>query len=107
MIAFLINTSMKQKNIELKLWMSFFSLLNALFLISCDADKKSNERSPGAVIALVNNDYIYYSDINNQVKQQIFDELNRIYTVRQLALDETIDERLIEQEAGKKGLSKS
>ena len=27
--------------------------------------------------------------------------------IRQLALDETIDERLIEQEAEKKGLSKS
>jgi len=107
MIAFLINTSMKQKNIELKIWISFFSLLNALFLISCDADKKSNERSPGEVIAIVNNDSIYYSDIDKQVKQQIFDELNRIYTVRQLALDETIDERLIEQQAGKKGLSKS
>jgi len=107
MIAFSINTSMRQKNIELKLWISFFSLLNALFLISCNADKKSNERSPGEVIAMVNNDSIYYSDIDKQVKQQIFDELNRIYMIRRLALDETIDERLIEQEAGKKGLSKS
>ena len=107
MIAFLINTSMSQKNIELKIWISFFSFLNALFLISCDADKKSNERSPGEVIAIVNNDSIYYTDVDQQVKQQIFDELNRIYTIRQLALDETIDERLIEQEAGKKSLSKA
>jgi protein-disulfide isomerase len=98
---------MRQKNIELKLLTSFFSLLIALFLISCNADKKSNERSPGEIIAIVNNDSIYYSDIDKQVKQQIFDELNRIYMIRQLALDETIDEALIEQEAERKGLSKS
>jgi hypothetical protein len=81
-------------------------LANLVLLISCSADKKNNEK-PGEVIAIINNDSIYYGDIDKKVKQQIFDELNRIYIIRQLALDETIDELLIQQEARKKGLSET
>ena len=87
--------------------MHSFCLLNVFFLISCNADKKSNEIQGDEVIAVINNDSIYYTDIDKKVSQQIFDELNRIYMIRQLALDETIGETLIEQQAKKNGLSKS
>jgi len=90
-----------------KILIALFSSLNALFLIACNAHKKSDERSQSEVIAILNNDPIYYSEIDGKAKQQIFDELNRIYIIRQLVLDETIDELLIEQEARKKGLGKS
>ena len=71
-----------------KTMISFSALTATLFLDSCNADKKNNEKSGDEVIAVINNDCVYYSDIDKQVKQQIFDELNRIYTIRQLALDE-------------------
>jgi len=91
----------------LKTIISFSALSIILLLNSCNADKKNNEKAGDEVIAVINNEPVYYTDIDKQVKQQIFDELNRIYMIRQLALDETIDERLIEQEARKKSLSKS
>src|SRR3954469_5159933 len=98
---------MSFEKIPFKILMALLSLSNVLFLISCNADKKSNDSSHSELIAIINNDSIYYSDIDRKAKQQIFDELNRIYMIRQLTLDETIDELLIEQEARKKGLSKS
>ena len=91
----------------LKTIISFSALSIILLLNSCNADKKNNEKAGDEVIAVINNEPVYYTDIDKQVKQQIFDELNRIYMIRQLALDETIDKRLIEQEARKKSLSKS
>jgi protein-disulfide isomerase len=95
---------MRSKTISFKIFTVVFCLLNVL-LTSCNSDKKSNETSSREVVAVINSDSVYYADIDNKVKQQIFDELNRIYLIRQLALDETIDEILIEQEAEKKGLS--
>ena len=106
MVAFLIDTSMSLKCKGLKKVISFSALAGILVLNSCKADKKNNEKPGDEVIAVVNNDSVYYSDVDNQVRQQIFDELNRIYLIRQLALGEKIDEKLIEQEAKKQSLSK-
>jgi len=106
-VAFLIDTSMNLKCKGLKTMISFSVLAAILLLDSCNADKKNIEKAGDEVIAVINNDSVYYSDIDKQVKQQIFDELNRIYLIRQLALDETIDETLLDQEARKKSLSKS
>ena len=97
---------MSLKTTSFRIFIVFFCLLNVL-LMSCNRDKKNNETPSREVIAVINGDSVYYADIDNKVKQQIFDELNRIYLVRQLALDEEIDEILIEQEAEKKGLSES
>jgi protein-disulfide isomerase len=107
MVAFIIDTSMSLGCKGLKKTISFYALAGILVLCSCNADKENNEKAGDEVVAVINNDSVYYSDIDKQVKQQIFDELNRIYVIRQLALDETIDERLIEQAARKKSLSKS
>lgn len=77
--------------------------LSFLFLFSsCSQKVKDNSNE---IIADVNGEKIYSYDLETTIQQEIFDELNRIYTMKSIALDQMIDIQLIKSEANKRGKS--
>jgi thiol-disulfide isomerase/thioredoxin len=53
------------------------------------------------VIAEINGIEISSSELDKLVQQELFDELNRIYNIRDLALTELVSNKVLEQEAAK------
>jgi len=80
--------------------------LNYIFIgfISCDIDKKKHNEKE--IIAYVDKQPIFYNEIDNKVRQELFDELNRIYIIRKIALDEAIKDKLLEIESRKFNITK-
>lgn len=80
---------------------------SAFLLSSCNLKSvdNSNGVSVSDVVAEVNGEKIKSSELERSVSQQVFDELNRIYQIRSLALDYLIDDKIIEQEAKKNNMS--
>lgn len=86
--------------------------LSVLMLSSCNSkeynDKvTANNVLASDIVAEVNGEAIKTSELEQSISQQVFDELNRIYQIRSLALDYLIDDKIIEQEAKKKNMSSS
>ena|SRR3972149_870534 len=74
-----------------------------IFISGCLNNKKEDLES--SIAAYVNNVPIKYIDIDKLAKQEIYDELNRIYLIRKLVLDEKIENELLNQEAKKNNVS--
>ncbi|MDR2887450.1 MAG: thioredoxin domain-containing protein [Bacteroidales bacterium] len=75
----------------------------ALFLpllFSCSQRNNSKQYS-GEVVAWVDTIPITMAQVDNPIRQELFDELNRIYTIRNISLQELIDEKLLALEAVK------
>lgn len=79
----------------------YFILILFLLPLSCKQLVKDNNE----VIAEVNGEKIYSSDLEVTIQQEIFDELNRIFTMKNIALDQIVDNKLIQIEANKRGMS--
>lgn len=77
-------------------------IIIALLCISCN---QKNEKHREDIIAEVNGIEINSSDLDMLVRQELFDELNRIYNIRDLALTELIKIKILEQEAVKRNKS--
>jgi len=75
-----------------------FSLL-LIICFSCKQSKTDN------TVAYINNVPITYNEIDNTIKQELFDALNNIYLTRKIALDDYIKEQLLQIEAKKRGIS--
>lgn len=73
-------------------------IIIALLCISCN---QKNEKHREDIIAEVNGIEINSSDLDMLVRQELFDELNRIYNIRDLALTELVKIKILEQEATK------
>ncbi|MBI4649135.1 MAG: thioredoxin domain-containing protein, partial [Bacteroidia bacterium] len=76
----------------------------SIILSSCN--NRSNELSSGSllndyVIAQIDTSRIYISEIDKLAKQELYDQLYRIYTIRKVVLNENIKDRLLENEAKK------
>lgn len=77
-------------------------------IISCNIEKKEspNIKKNKRIAAYINDSIITLSDLDNTTQQEIYDELNRIYLIRKTALHYMIEDKLIENEARKKNISK-
>ncbi|QTE22134.1 DsbA family protein [Polaribacter cellanae] len=50
---------------------------------------------------------ISYSELDFKIRQELFDELNRIYTIRKVASEEIVEDKILELEAKKKKIKVS
>ena len=89
--------------------MKFRSLvlgLSVLSLCSCHQNQSGNNIS-NEVVAEVDGVAIKSIELTQAISQQLFDVLNRIYGMKDVALDYLIDRKIIEQEAQKHGMTAS
>ena len=83
-----------------------FLFLVHLNFTSCISDIENHTINEGReAIALIDSIPIYYDEIDSKVRQELFDQLNRIYTIRRITLEEKISEELIKLEATKLNVS--
>ncbi|MBI4647681.1 MAG: thioredoxin domain-containing protein, partial [Bacteroidia bacterium] len=86
------------------------SLFILIFLFSSCNHTKNQTASSGFtgdyIIATIETDSIYISEIDKLAKQELYDQLYRIYIIRKVVLNETINNRLLEAEAKRNGKSK-
>ncbi|MFR1154726.1 MAG: hypothetical protein ACLSF1_13960 [Bacteroides thetaiotaomicron] len=83
---------------------SIFIILFALLCPSCNSRKKSshNDRE---IIAELGEEVLYTDELNTIIKQELFDELNKIYEIKKKAVEQLINVKLLQKEADKKQLS--
>jgi protein-disulfide isomerase len=86
-------------------WAKIVSLIVTLFFISCKGEKSSRTNSIDEPIAIVNQDKIYMSDIDKGINKKLYDVLFQVYLIRKNALEEKINQKIIENEAAKEQLS--
>jgi protein-disulfide isomerase len=79
------------------------SILIYFILVSCLSREAGLKDAK--LMASIESTSITYAEVDNRVGQQIFDELNRIYLIRKVALEELIEERLLELEASRQRVS--
>lgn len=79
-----------------------FIIVTFIFLASCNTSNKSNEKE---IIARVGEDILYSNELNTIIKQELYDELNKIYEIKKKALEQLINIKLLQKEANKQGLS--
>lgn len=86
----------------------YFIVVLTCFSYSCNfnntEEQTNNKNIP--VAAYINNTPIYITEIDEKIRQELYDELNRIYIIRKLTLNEIIREYLLKNEAQKHGISK-
>jgi hypothetical protein len=75
-------------------------------MFSCNSNtgNKKND-SEKKTAATVNGEKICLEELDSFIIQELYDELNRIYTIKSVALDELINQKLIMQEARKQNLT--
>lgn len=69
-----------------------------LMLCSCTIDNRKN------AVAEINGEPVYAQEVESLIKQELFDELNRIYEIKKQALKQLSGVKLIRKEAEKYGL---
>lgn len=75
---------------------SFFTFF-FLILFSCEIKKSANDND--TVFAYVDSEAIYRSEVDKLVAQELYDELCRIYLIRQIALSDLIKEKIFANKA--------
>lgn len=78
----------------------YIYLIVILIAISC------NKRNKSDIAAKVGGKTILLAEVDNIVKQELYDEENRIYFIREYALDIVIKNSIIEQESEKYNVTK-
>lgn len=79
-------------------------MLTILFITSCNS-KKTSSHDERNIIAEVDGEVIYANEINGIIKQELYDELNRIYSIKKEALKQLINIKLLQKEADKKQMT--
>lgn len=75
-------------------------LLFILFVLSCNTDTDNKK-----IVAEVNGENLYSEELDRLIIQEIYDELNRIYTIKDLALNKLIERKLLLRESEKQCLT--
>lgn len=73
--------------------------------LSCKKEKSSRTNSLDEPIAIVNDDKIYMSEIDKGINKKLYDILFQVYLIRKNAIDEKINQKIIENEAAKEQLT--
>ena len=89
-----------------RLQLLLFSFLLLLFT-QCRNNQQDNQQKPfNSSIIAAEIDTHKITDVDLQIKQEIYDELYRIFTIRKITLEQTINNYLITKEAERYKLSK-
>lgn len=78
------------------------NIIILLLLFSVFSSCKKSEKEK--VIAIVNDEYIFSSEVDKLIVQELYDELNRIYNIKKVALDAIVENRVLKQESLKYNL---
>ncbi|OFX42472.1 MAG: hypothetical protein A2046_08990 [Bacteroidetes bacterium GWA2_30_7] len=81
------------------------SLIFLIILLSCNQQKKDlipDNKTSNYIIAQIDSQPIHINEIDNLTKQELYEQLYRIYIIRKVALEETINNKLLQIEAAKK-----
>jgi len=81
------------------------TLIAVLFFFSCQKENTSRVNPTDEPIAIVNQDRIYLSDIDKDINKKLYDVLFQVYLIRKNAIDEKINQKIIEKEAAKEKLT--
>lgn len=81
-----------------------YSAICIMFFTYCSNSNVNKVDS--CVIACVDSMEITYAEVDNFVKQELFDQLSRIYHIRLIALEEILNSKLLVLEAAKKNIDK-
>lgn len=76
-------------------------ILATLLFTSCDF-KKESPQAEKEIIATFDEEVIYSSEVNMIIKQELYDELSRIYEIKRQALEQLINVKILQKEANKK-----
>lgn len=76
----------------------FYIIILFCTLLGCVNDDSN-------IAAIINDQEIKFDEVDNIAIQELYDELNRIYQIRTLALEELIDKKLLQIEADKRLIS--
>jgi protein-disulfide isomerase len=69
-------------------------------LTSCLSEKKEIKGFPSKKNAIeIDSITVTYTELDSKIRQELFDELNRIYTIRKVAAEEIINDKVLELEA--------
>jgi len=79
-----------------------------VYLTSCTHEEPidKTEMTSENIAAMIDNKPVYLTDIDKSTKQELFDELYRIYIIRKTAINETFKEFMLISESKKSGKSK-
>jgi hypothetical protein len=81
-------------------------ILIVLIFITISCSRKGNySQEKEEIAAFVDTIPIRLKEVDIKIEQEIFDELNRIYLIRKIALEEILAEKIISLEANRRNLS--
>lgn len=94
------------KNLSLSItrMKSFLAFLMLLEIVCLSCSNRTN-RGQSEVIAQVNGEEIHSSQVDKLIQQELYDELNRIHSIKNKALNTYIDLKILQQQAEKENLS--
>ena len=67
--------------------------------------RKKSSHNDREIIAELGEEVLYTDELNTIIKQELFDELNKIYEIKKKAVEQLINVKLLQKEADKKQLS--
>lgn len=76
------------------------AMLIVLFYTSCNSQQNSKYTEKD-IVAEFDGETIYANEINTIIKQELYDELNRIYNIKKEALEQLINVKILQKEANK------
>lgn len=79
----------------------YLYILFCLILFSCNRDRKKE-----ALVAMINDEAVYAEELNILMQQELFDELNRIYEMKNETLRQLVNNKILLSEAKKADKSK-
>lgn len=79
-----------------------FLFFIVLFFTSCKSHSRKNTFDANQnIIATIDSNPILYDSVDNLLKQELYDELSRIYLVRKITLEQVIKDKILQLEAKK------
>lgn len=81
---------------------SVFALIVVVSVLSCSKTEKYSNKQ---IVGTINGENVYSSEIDMLIQQEMFDQLNQIYNIKNKAFDAFVDLKLLDLEAKKYNLS--
>lgn len=79
-----------------------FIFITILFLTSCKSYNKDKVQDVNKnILAIIDSVPIGYDEADNLIKQELYDELSRIYLIRKVTLEQVIKDKILQLEAKK------
>jgi protein-disulfide isomerase len=88
-----------------KYWATIVPLISITLVFSCKKEKSCHANSLDEPIAIVDDDKIYMLEIDKGINKKLYDILFQVYLIRKNAIDEKINQKIIENEAAKQQLT--